>query len=173
MCWWSLPLRSSIQQLESLFLLVHFWTSQTLEPLMKKNDEAAAVLEQVDSRRRGFLRKLLAGGAAMAALPAMSTVVLAENGQAGGGKGKGAKGKGGGKGKGAKGKGGKGSGGRPDPSRMAAELIKRFDKDGDNALNARELAQALTAMRDRFRSGQGKGSGRPGKGRPGKGKGSN
>jgi hypothetical protein len=129
---------------------------------MKKKDVTASALERVDVRRRGFLGKLLAGGAAFAALPAMSTVVLGENNQQGGGKGKGGKGKGG------KGKGGKG--GRPDPARLAVELIKRFDKDGDKALNAKELAQALIAMRDRFRGGKGKGGfGGKGKGKGGSG----
>jgi len=43
-------------------------------------------LEQVDSQRRGFLRELLAGGAAVAALPVMTTVALgaAEDQQGGG-----------------------------------------------------------------------------------------
>ena len=124
---------------------------------MKKKDVTAVASEQVDVRRRGFLGKLLAGGAAFAALPAMSTVVLGENKQKGSGKGKGSQ------------------GGPPDPARMAVELIKRFDKDGDKALNARELAQALTAMRERFRSRQGQGSrgqGQGSRGQRGRGQGS-
>ena len=124
---------------------------------MKKKDVTAVASEQVNVRRRGFLGKLLAGGAAFAALPAMSTVVLGENKQKGSGKGKGSQ------------------GGPPDPAKMAVELIKRFDKDGDKALNARELAQALTAMRERFRSRQGQGSrgqGQGSKGQRGRGQGS-
>ena len=122
---------------------------------MKKKDVTAVASEQVNVRRRGFLGKLLAGGAAFAALPAMSTVVLGENKQKGSGKGKGSQ------------------GGPPDPAKMAVELIKRFDKDGDKALNARELAQALTAMRERFRSRQGQGSrGQRGRGQGSRGQGS-
>ena len=66
------------------------------------SDDTNVALQQVDSRRRGFLTKLLTGGAALAALPAMSTVVLGDE-EGKGGKGKGGpdgKGKGGGKGKG-------------------------------------------------------------------------
>ena len=127
---------------------------------MSTNNELHSALEEVDERRRGFLGKLLAGGAAVVALPAMSTVVLGEQGQNGAGKGKGGKGKGGGK------------GGMRDPAKMAAMLIKKFDKDGDNALNRTELTAALTEMaKHRGGGGKGKGGGR-GKGKGGgKGKG--
>jgi|GEM_PF-2377187 hypothetical protein len=139
------------------------------------NDPVETTLEQVDSQRRGFLRELLAGGAAVAALPVMTTVALgAPEDQQGAGKGKGG-GKGGGKGKGdGKGKGeggkGKGEGGMPDPARMAAMMIRNFDKDGDKALNEKELVAALTEMAKRRAAGKGKGDGK-GKGQGGKGKG--
>lgn len=130
-----------------------------------------SALQQVDESRRGFLGKLLAGGAAAAAIPAMSSVVLAQGpdgqgrGKGGGGKGKG----GGGKGKGV---GGKGKGGPPEPAQLAAMLIKHHDKDGDGALNLEELTAALQAMRARMQSGKGKGGpGGQGPGGQGKGKG--
>ncbi len=100
-------------------------------------------LRQADESRRGFLGKLLTGGAAAAAIPAMSSLALAQ-----GGAGKG-RGKGGGQ---------KGKGGRPDPAQLAAMLIKQHDRDGDGALNLRELTAALQAMRER-RSGGRKGKG--------------
>lgn len=133
---------------------------------MQKNENSDHALELVDARRRGFLTKLLAGGAAAAALPAMSTVALgAEPGQ-GGGKGKGGKGKGG-AGKGGAGKGG----GTRDPQAMAARMIQEHDRDGDGALNARELANALTAMAERRAGGQGAGGQGPGGAGKGKGAG--
>ena len=103
---------------------------------MNKNDATASAPEHIDVGRRGFLGKLLAGGAAVAALPAMSTVVF---------------------GKGQKGA-GKGKGGARDPAKMAAEMIKTYDKDGDGALNDKELAAALTAIAEqRARHGKDKG----------------
>ena len=121
-------------------------------------------LQEVDESRRGFLGKLLAGGAAAAAIPAMSSVVLAQ-GPGGQGKGKG----GGGKGKGG---GGKGKGGPPEPAQLAAMLIKQHDKDGDGALNLKELTAALQAMRARMQAGKGKGGpGGQGPGGQGRGKG--
>jgi hypothetical protein len=121
---------------------------------MKNEDLTASALEQVDPQRRGFLQQLLTGGAAAAALPVMSTVALgAGNGQ-GAGKGKGGKGL---EGKGGK---GKGEGGPPDPAKMAAMLLQKFDRDGDKALNERELTAALTEMaKRRSEGGQGKGKG--------------
>ena len=125
------------------------------------SDATNTALEQVDERRRSFLGKLLTGGAAVAALPTMSTVVLGED-RPGAGKGKGGKGKGGPGGGEGKGKGG----GRPDPAQMAARMIATPDKDNDGALNAKELAAALQAMMSQ-RGGQGNGQG----GGQGKGKG--
>ncbi len=60
-----------------------------------------------------------------------------------------------------------------DPQQMAARMIQQFDKNGDKALNAQELAAALTAMRaQRGPDGRpGAGKGRPGKGGDAKGKG--
>jgi hypothetical protein len=126
---------------------------------MNTNDAMSSALGEVDERRRGFLGKLLVGGATVVALPAMSTVVLGQDGQKGAGKGKGGKGKGDG--------GGKGKGGMRDPAKMAAMLIKNFDKDGDKALNQKELAAALTEMAKQRGGGKGKG----GAGGKGKGKG--
>lgn len=140
------------------------------------SDEKNVALQQVNSRRRGFLTKLLAGGAALAALPAMSTMALGDEDAPEGGKGKGGKGKGGsgGKGKGDGGGQGKGTGGRMDPKKMAAEMLAKYDKDGDKALNEQELVAALTALaaqRGSGRGGQG-GAGGSGKGgSQGKGKG--
>ena len=139
---------------------------------MKETKKTTDALELVDARRRKFLRGMLAGGAAVAALPAMSTVALA---QVGGGKGKGGKGKGaGGKGKGGPGgKGRPGEGDRPSPEQLAARMIERHDKDDAGKLNAEELTAALTEMMSRRGgqggpggAGQGKGKGK-GKGRPG------
>ena len=108
---------------------------------MNKNDATASAPGHMDVGRRGFLGKLLAGGAAVAALPAMSTVVL----------GKGQKGAGKGKGK------------ARDPAKMAAKMIKTYDKDGDGALNDKELAAALTAKAEkRARHAKGKGKGKSG-----------
>ncbi len=66
------------------------------------------VLAHVDESRRGFLKGLLVGSAALAALPLMKSDSLAQD-QGGDeeGKGKGKKGK---KGKGGKGEGGEGEG---------------------------------------------------------------
>ncbi len=102
---------------------------------MNNNDAAVSTLEQVNVGRRGFLGKLLAGGAAVAVLPATSTVVLGA-GQQGAGKGKGR---------------------ARDPAKMAAEMIKTYDKDGDGALNNTELTAALTAIAHRHGKGGGKG----------------
>lgn len=134
------------------------------------SDETNVALQQVDSRRRGFLTKLLAGGATLAALPAMSTVALGDETPENGGKGKGGKGKGGptGKGKGEAGGQGKGTGGRMDPKRMAAQMLAKYDKDGDKALNEEELVAALTALAAQRGAGRG---GQSGKGKGGAGRG--
>ena len=134
-----------------------------------KSDDA---LKLVDVRRRSLLTKLLAGGAAAAALPAMSSVALAADGPQGAGNG----GKGG-KGKGGAGKGGQGKGGagNRNPDEIAARWIEEFDGDGDGALNVRELTAALEAMAERRAAGPGAGGseipGGPGKGKGGAGKG--
>ena len=113
------------------------------------------VIEHVDQRRRGFLRNLLAGGAALVAVPAMSTYALGADAAAPGGKGKG------------------GAGGpAADPETLAARMIQEFDKDGDKALNQEELTAAIRASHER--AGQGKvggAGGGKGKGGGGKGKG--
>ena len=83
-----------------------------------RNSSIEAALEQVEPGRRDFLRKMLQGTAAVAALPLLSSTSLAADDESCRGKGKGGdsgkgKGKGGGSGKG-KGKGGgkgKGEGG--------------------------------------------------------------
>ncbi len=105
---------------------------------MNDNDATASALERVDVGRRGFLGKLLASGAAVAALPAMSTVVFGK-GQQGAGKGK---------------------GGRRDPAKIAAEMIKTYDKDGDGALNDQELTAALTAIAQQRAARREKGKGK-------------
>ena len=66
-------------------------------------------LAHVDESRRGFLKGLLVGSAALAALPLMKSNALAQDqgGEGEGGKGKGKKGK---KGKGGGGEGGDGKG---------------------------------------------------------------
>lgn len=143
---------------------------------MRKNESDKSALELVDGRRRGFLGKLLAGGAAAAALPMTSTVAFGAEQAQGGGKGKGGKGKGG---KGAKGGGqGQDDAAQRDPKAMAARLIKEHDKDGDGALNVTELEAALKAMQKRRENmgdggadAAGKGKGGGGKGKGGKGKG--
>ena len=52
---------------------------------------------------------------------------------------------------------GKGKGGARDPAKMATEMIKTYDKDGDGALNDKELTAALTAIAHRHGKGGGKG----------------
>ena len=89
---------------------------------MATNDPISALdkaLEQVSGNRRGFLKRVLGGAAALGAVPLITSEAAAQETE-GGGKGKG---KGGGKGKGrgkGKGKGGgkgkgKGKGANPDP----------------------------------------------------------
>jgi hypothetical protein len=71
-------------------------------------------LSQVNEERRGFLKKLLIGSAAVAVLPLMTSSLVAQDGGQGkgdDGKGDGGDGKGKGKGKGGKGKGKGGDGG--------------------------------------------------------------
>ena len=109
------------------------------------DDPRDQVLQHVDERRRGFLGKLLVGGAAVVAAPAMSSFVLAQGAPAAGGKGKG--------------------GPAGDPAALATQMIQEFDKDGDKALNQAELT-AARAGRGR-RAGKGKGGGAaPGGGAP-------
>lgn len=87
-------------------------------------------------------------------------------------------GEGGKKGQRAGGPGGKGAGqgqrgqgqgqrGSRDPSEMARMMIQRFDKDGDQKLDATELGAAMTAMRQRGGQGQGPGQGQGMRRRPG------
>ena len=109
------------------------------------DDPRSEVLQHVDERRRGFLGRLLAGGAAVVAAPAMSSFVLAQDAPAAAGKGKG--------------------GPASDPAALATRMIQEFDKDGDGALNQAELTAAITAAHQR--AGKGKGGGDAG----GKGKG--
>lgn len=106
---------------------------------MKTNhdDPRDQVLQHVDERRRGFLRNLLVGGAAVVAAPAMSSFVLAQDAPAADGKGK--------------------VGPMADPAALATRMIQEFDKDGDGALNQAELTAAITASHQR--AGKGKGDG--------------
>jgi len=121
-----------------------------------KNDknDLTERLPNRNAPRRSMLTKLVAGGAA---LSAVSLGALAAERE----------GKGKGKGKGKGGEKGRGPGRQGDPTAMAAKMIKEFDLDGDNALNAKELAAAMTAMRQRRGGGAGE---RPARGQ-GKGKG--
>ena len=83
-----------------------------------------------------------------------------------------------GKGKGGPGKGGAGQGkkggpggqdrGQRDPEEMVKRMIKQFDKDGDKALNARELMAMFKQMRE-GRGQRGPGQRGPGQGGPGRG----
>lgn len=85
----------------------------------EQNESIENALANVDRKRRAFLRKILIGSAAAAALPLMSSTSFAaepnqrrgkgKGGQNGGGKGKGNR-SGGGKGKGNRNGSGKGSG---------------------------------------------------------------
>ncbi|MCM2374646.1 EF-hand domain-containing protein [Aporhodopirellula aestuarii] len=158
-------------------------------------NETIDALQLVDSRRRGFLSKMLVGGAALVSLPAMSTVVLGDDEDTGAASGKGGKGKGGGRGErgeGARGEGGRGQGGRGeggrgegkgtgggrmDPKALAAEMMANFDKDGDNKLSEAELVAALTAFAQQRAAGRGgadgEARGRGGAAGEGKGKGGN
>lgn len=117
------------------------------------------VLQHVDERRRSFLGRLLAGGAALAAVPTMTTIALGDDEAV----------------PAAKGKGGKGKGGRGGPvedtETIAARMIREFDKDGDSALNQEELAEAIKAAHERARQAHGKGGGKGGGAAGGKGKG--
>ena len=115
------------------------------------DDSLNQALQHVDERRRAFLGRLLAGGAALAATPSMTTIALGADAAAPAGKG-------------GKGKGGAG-GPAADPETLAARMIQEFDKDGDKALNQQELTAAIRASHER--AGQGKGGGAGG----GKGKG--
>ena len=107
--------------------------------------------------RRRFLRKFLAVGVAAGIVPATAAVALGDPQAAQKPAGKGKRG-------GRKGGGGKG----PKPAELAAKLIREFDKDGDNALNAAELTKAVEALRE-MRGGRGKrGAGGAGRGKGGK-----
>ncbi len=107
--------------------------------------------KQLDGHRRSFLGRLLAGGAAIAAVPAIAalargeedvvTVVPV-------------------KGKGGKGRAAGGGMGGPvaNAEALAARMIAEFDKDGDKALNQAELAAAIEAVHERGRTSQGQGT---------------
>lgn len=150
------------------------------------NRHTSDSLNHVPPQRREFLARLIAGGLAV---PAMTSVALAQPPGGFGGKGAGGfsgKGKGGGgmqgkggfAGKGQGGMQGKGKGGMSggaDPAAMAAKLLQEYDKDGDQALNLKELTAALQSLSERRGNmGAGKGNGLAGKGSggfAGKGKG--
>ncbi len=134
-----------------------------------ENTKLEALLH-VDSKRRAFLSKMLAGGAA---LPAMSTVAIAaEKGKGKGGKGGQAGGKGKGGQAGGRGKGGRSRGGQQvDALKIASTLLDKFDKDQDNALNLDELKEAMAALYGGQISAGGRGGGKGKGGQSGKGKG--
>ena len=105
-------------------------------------------LKQLDGHRRSFLGRLLAGGVAIAAVPAIAAIARGE------GdvvtvvpvKGKGGKGKAAGDGMG---------GPVANAEALAARMIAEFDKDGDKALNQAELAAAMKAVHERGRTSHG------------------
>ena len=146
---------------------------------MKENqDTKLDPLEHIDSRRRSFLAKMIAGGVA---LPAMTTLALGQE-EDGDDAAPAGKGKGGGKGKGnregrGKGKGRGDAGGGADHAKTAKDLIAKFDKDGDNALNAEELTAAVKSLEGGGAGGMADGGSDAGKGKgkgdrgAGKGKG--
>ena len=108
-------------------------------------------LKQLDGHRRSFLGKLLAGGAAIAAVPVTAAVARGEDDvvtvvpvKGKGGKGKAA--------------GGGISGPVASAESLAASIVAEFDKDGDKALNQAELAAAIKAMHERGRTSQGQGT---------------
>lgn len=68
---------------------------------------------------------------------------------------------------------GPGGGQNGDPAAFVGKMIERFDQDGDQKLDAQELAALLQEMRQRRGAGGGPGAGRPGtdgssSGRPGR-----
>ena len=120
---------------------------------MKSPSESSSgdKLKQLDGHRRNFLGRLLAGGAAMAAVPAIAVVARGEEDvvtvvPV--------------KGKGGKGRAAGGSTGGPvaNAESLAARMIAEFDKDGDKALNQVELAAAIAAVHERGRTSQGQGT---------------
>ncbi|MFP6677024.1 MAG: hypothetical protein VB878_18210 [Pirellulaceae bacterium] len=125
--------------------------------------------ENVTARRRGFLTTLVAGVYGIAILPLLTAVGL---GAPQGARGRGRPGQPGGAG-GAGGAGGGGGGGRPTPAQLSAMLIQQFDRDGDRALNQRELMMALVSLQQRMGGGGGQGGagrgagGQGGRGGPG------
>lgn len=109
---------------------------------------------------------------AVASLVALSGLALstptAQAEQKGNKPGQGQKGQKGQNGQKAQGK--RGQAQRPEPAAIAAKMIQNFDRNGDKALNAQELAAALTSMRDQ-RGNRGAGPGQSGRGGKGMGKG--
>ena len=120
---------------------------------MKSPSESSSgdKLKQLGGHRRSFLGKLLAGGAAIAAVPAIAAVARGEDDvvTVAPVKGKGGKGKAAGGGMG---------GPVADVESLAERMIAEFDKDGDKALNQSELAAAIKAMHERGRTSQGQGT---------------
>lgn len=109
-------------------------------------------------RHRGFLTKSLVGGAALAAVLAMTTITLADDQAAQKGKGRGGAGR-------------AGRGGPvEDTAFIAARMISEFDKNGDKSLNQAELAEAIKAAHQRGMQGAKGGRGQAG-GAAGGGKG--
>ena len=126
--------------------------------MMKSPSESSSgdKSKQLDGHRRSFLGRLLAGGAAIAAVPVIAALARGGDEEAvtvvpvkGKGKGKGGKGKAAGGGKG---------GPVANAEALAARMIAEFDKDGDKALNQAELAAAIAAVHARGRTSQGQGT---------------
>ncbi|WP_430453721.1 EF-hand domain-containing protein [Rhodopirellula europaea] len=122
---------------------------------MKNANKASIQPANEHPQRRRFLMKLLASGTA---LPLISSVAFAQrpNRMAKDGE------------RDPQTRGRMGAGMQLDATKIAAKLIKDHDKDGDGALNEKELAAALTSIREgrgqgmRGRQGQGREGMRPG-----------
>lgn len=120
---------------------------------MKSPSESSSgdKLKQLDGHRRSFLGRLLAGGAAIAAVPAIAAIARGEEDvvKVVPVKGKGGKGKAAGGGMG---------GPVANAEALAARMIKEFDKDDDKALDQAELAAAIKAVHERGRTSHGRGT---------------
>ncbi|KLU01387.1 putative transmembrane protein [Rhodopirellula islandica] len=122
---------------------------------MKTETESLVQSAEEHPQRRRFLLKLLAGSTA---LPLISSVAFAQKPNRLDKDGE----------RDPQARRRAGAGLQLNPTKIAAKLIKDHDKDGDGALNEKELAAALTAFREgrtqgmRGRQGEGRERMRPG-----------
>jgi len=123
-------------------------------------NKTSRVEDKTPARRRGFLTTLMAGLYGITVLPLLTAVSHGAAPQGGRG---GAGGAGGGGG------GGAGGGGGPSPAQLATMMIKQFDRDGDRALNQRELMMALVTLQKQRMGGGGGAGGQGGRGGGGAG----